>query len=309
MKKLYLIDASIYIFRAYFSLPDSFVDTNGRPSNAVYGFADFLARLLAQTQPRHIAVTFDESLSTSFRNDMYPPYKANRDLPPPELEAQLKACQDLSEALGLATYVSERYEADDLIGTIANAMRPHDFSMVVISGDKDLTQLIADKDIWWDFTRDRQLNTDGIKQRFGVAPHQIVDLIALMGDKVDNIPGVAGIGPKTAVQLLNHYGSLDAIYAGLEQLPVLNLRRAAKVYEWLKGSKEHAYLSQRLARIAIDAPITCRRELLARHPVDQSALTALCEELNFGDRMRERLKTSNNHFNSSSKFEVRSSKT
>ncbi len=228
-------------------------------------------------------------MTTSFRNELYPAYKANRELPPPELEAQLNACQQLSAALGLATYVSARYEADDLIGTLANTMRAHDFTMVIVSADKDLSQLIHDGDIWWDFTRDRRLGVEDIKAQFGVFPHQIVDLIALMGDKVDNIPGVKGIGQKTATQLLDYFGSLNAVYTRLSEVPNMELRRAYKVYESLRDAEEQAYLSQRLAQIAIDAPISCDHESLMRRPVDQDALGALCERLGFGDAMYRRL--------------------
>lgn len=289
LKKLYLIDASIYIFRAYFSLPDTLIDTTGNPANAVYGYAGFLTRLLEQSQAHYIAVTFDESLTTSFRNEIYPAYKTNRALPPPELEAQLNACQELTRALGLASYVSERFEADDLIGTLANGMRSHDFSMVIVSGDKDLTQLIRDDDIWWDFTRDRQLQAADIKRQFGVDPEQIVDLIALMGDKVDNIPGVSGIGQKTAARLLNRFGSLESIYERLAEIPHMKLRGGAeKIRALLKEAKEQAYLSQRLARIATDAPIRYSQQTLARRPPDGAQLAALCDELNFGDGIKKR---------------------
>ncbi|MFQ5936879.1 MAG: 5'-3' exonuclease H3TH domain-containing protein [Acidiferrobacterales bacterium] len=293
MKKLYLVDASIYIFRAYFSIPEHLTDTDGNPANAVYGFAGFLASLLEKSQARHVAVAFDESLTTSFRNDFYPPYKANRALPPPELEAQLAACQQLSRAVGLATFVDARYEADDLIGTLANAMSARGFSIVIVTADKDLTQLIGADDVWWDFTRDRQLRARDIKTQFGVAPEQIVDLIALAGDKVDNIPGVAGIGPGTAVKLLSRFGSLDSIYAHLNEIPTLNLRRAAAVRTALDNHKEQAYLSQRLARLALDAPIRFTEGSLARQPVDQQQLTALCERLNFGDNLKRRLQVAN----------------
>ena len=264
-------------------------DANGNPVNAVYGFADFLARLLAQTDAKHIAVAFDESLTTSFRNEIYPAYKENRELPPPELEAQLAACQELSESMGLASYVSARYEADDLIGTLAHHMRRRGFTMVIVSGDKDLTQLIDDGDIWWDFTRGRRFGPADIKTHFGVMPDQIVDFIALMGDKVDNIPGVTGIGQKTAAQLLDHFGSLDAIYERLDEVPDLKIRRAPHVHRMLKDGRKNAYLSQRLADIAVDAPISFDPERLARQPADRNRLSALCDELGFGRGMRERL--------------------
>jgi DNA polymerase-1 len=289
MQPLYLIDASIYIFRAYFSIPEHLTDAEGNPANAVYGFAGFLAMLLEKTQAAHIAVAFDESLTTSFRNEIYPPYKANRALPPPELEAQLAACQELARAMGLETFVSPRYESDDLIGTASYAMREQGFRAVIVSGDKDLTQLIGAQDMWWDFTRDRQLDAAGIKRQFGVTPQQIVDLIALMGDSVDNIPGVPGIGPKTAVALLSHFGSLAAIYDRLEEIPRMNLRGAPRVHTLIKDNQESALLSQRLARIATDAPIECTPQSLARQSMDRVKLEELCDRLNFGKNLRSKL--------------------
>ncbi len=289
MQPIYLIDASIYIFRAYFSIPEDLTDVDGNPANAVYGFAGFLGALLEKTQAAHIAIAFDESLTTSFRNDIYPPYKANRALPPPELEAQLAACQELARAMGLETFASARYEADDLIGTLAYTMREHDFRAVIVSGDKDLTQLIGVEDIWWDFTRDRQLGAAGIEQHFGVTPQQIVDLIALTGDSVDNIPGVPGVGPKTAVALLSHFGSLADIYDRLEEIPQMNLRGAPRVHALVKDNRESAFLSQRLARIVTDAPIDCSPQSLARQNVDRAGLAELCDRLNFGKGLRKRL--------------------
>ncbi len=289
MKPLYLIDASVYVFRAYFSLPITLVDLDGSPANAVYGFADFLARLLDVTAAEHIGIAFDESLTTSFRNEIYPPYKANRELPPPELEAQLEGCQELASALGLATFVSKRYEADDLIGTIAARLRPKGFSAVFVSTDKDLMQLLQDGDVWWNFARDERLGADGVQERFGVGPTQIVDLIALAGDKVDNIPGVPGVGLKTAATLLNHFGSLDGIYAELPKIGALPLRGAKSVQAALEQGKDQAYLSQRLARIALDAPVNLEPEALARQPADRPWLVELCDRLQFGEAIRGKL--------------------
>lgn len=289
MKPLYLIDASVYVFRAYFSLPITLVDLDGFPANAVYGFADFLARLLDATKAEHIGVAFDESLTTSFRNEIYPAYKANRELPPPELEAQLESCQELASALGLPTFASKRYEADDLIGTLAARMRPIGFSAVFVSTDKDLMQLLQDGDTWWNFARDERLGAEDVKDRFGVGPGQIVDLIALAGDKVDNIPGVPGVGLKTAAALLNQFGSLDAVYAGLEKVSALPFRGAKSVQTALEKARDQAYLSQRLARIALDAPVELGSEALARQPIDRAWLVELCDRLQFGEAIRSRL--------------------
>ncbi len=294
MKQIYLVDASIYIFRAYFSIPEDLTDRRGNPVNAVYGFANFLGGLLDRTRAGHVAVAFDESLTTSFRNEIYPPYKSNRVLPPPELEAQLAACQELTQAVGLASLVSSRYEADDLIGTVANTMRRAGFAAVIVSGDKDLTQLIGPHDIWWDYTRDRQFDRAAIKEHFGVDPRQMVDLMALTGDAVDNIPGVPGIGPKTAVQLLNHFGSLDAIYDRLDEIPALSLRSAQRIHALLKEGKDNALLARRLAKIVIDAPIEVSPRSLRRRPIDQAQLQNLCKRLNFGDKLKTKLQAASN---------------
>ena len=289
MKQIYLVDASIYIFRAYFSIPEDLTDRRGNPVNAVYGFASFLGGLLDRTRAGHVGVAFDESLTTSFRNEIYPPYKSNRVLPPPELEAQLAACQELAQAVGLASLVSSRYEADDLIGTVANTMRRAGFAAVIVSGDKDLTQLIGPHDIWWDYTRDRQFDRAAIKEHFGVDPRQMVDLMALTGDAVDNIPGVPGIGPKTAIQLLNHFGSLDAIYDRLDEIPALSLRSAQRIHALLKEGKDNALLARRLAQIVIDAPIEVSPRSLTRRPIDEAQLQNLCKRLNFGDKLKTKL--------------------
>lgn len=290
MDSLYLIDASVYVFRAYFSIPPSMVDAAGNPTNAIYGFAGFLCQFLEQSEARHVAVAFDKSLTTSFRNDIFPGYKAQRELPPPELEAQFDACMELTQALGLATYVDNTYEADDLIGTIAGRMRQHPFSMVYVTVDKDLAQLMQDSDLLWDFARDRRLDSGGVRELFGVAPAQIVDLLALVGDKVDNIPGVPGVGQKTAAALLNHFGSIERAYQRLDDIPALKIRGAARIYDALKEHREQAFLSKKLAQIATDAPVECQATDLHWHAIDQSRVDALMDRLDFGRGIRERLR-------------------
>src|SRR5690554_7126588 len=202
LQTVYLIDASIYIFRAWFSISDDFSNNKGQPTNAVYGFTGFLCSMLEQTKADHIAVAFDESLIESYRNDIYPQYKANRDPAPEELKRQFTWARDIAESMGLRCFGDDRYEADDLIGTLATHWRERGHPICVISSDKDLAQLIRERDIWWDFTRNLKLGRDKIKEKFGVFPEQIADFLALTGDSVDNIPGVPGVGPKSAAALL-----------------------------------------------------------------------------------------------------------
>ncbi len=214
--RVYLIDASIYIFRAYYSVPDDLQNSNGDAINALHGFAGFLAGFLEQVKPQHVAVAFDESLTSSFRNEIFPDYKANRESPPAELSKQFEFCRTLVQTLGLADFSSERFEADDLIGTLAARMRARGFAIVVMSADKDLAQLLEPGDMLWDYARNRRHQHADVQKWLGVEPHQVADWLALAGDAVDNIPGVPGIGPKTAAALLAAFGSLPEIYQQIE---------------------------------------------------------------------------------------------
>ena len=168
----YLVDASPYIFRAYFAPgPD-------REHKAVHGFATFLLRLINEEEPSQLAVAFDESLTTSFRNDIYPAYKANRPLPPPEIVDELQACQEMAAALGAATFVSHRYEADDLVASLCAAL-PSDGEAVIVTNDKDLAQLVTDRITLFDFAKGVRYGPKEVVAKFGVRPDQITDLLAL----------------------------------------------------------------------------------------------------------------------------------
>ena len=185
---LYLVDASLYVFRAWHSMPDEFHDADGWPTNAVHGFARFLLELLERERPRHIAIAFDESLDSCFRNAIYPAYKANRDPAPPELRRQFAWCKALCKAVGLVTLAHTDYEADDLIGTAVHVGRRDGFRSVIVSADKDLSQLLQADDEQYDFAKAVRWKADGVKARHGVHAQQIADYLALTGDAVDNIP-------------------------------------------------------------------------------------------------------------------------
>lgn len=264
---VHLVDASPYVFRAYFSLPASIVDPRGRPVNAVRGFADFLAKYVREERPTHLGVAFDESLTTSFRNDLYPDYKAHRALPPPELEAQLDACQELARALGAAVYAHRRFEADDLIGTLVHGLRRRAHRCVVVSSDKDLAQLVRPGVVLYDYARGVRYDARAVRQRFGVAPARMADYLGLAGDAVDGIPGVPGIGPKTSAALLARFDGLEALYRDLGRVAGLALRGARGVATRLAEHRELAFLSRELATIAQDAPVRpLLRELALARP-------------------------------------------
>ena len=286
---LYLVDASLYVFRAWHSMPDDFRDSDGWPTNAVHGFARFLLELLDRTRPQHIAIAFDEALDSCFRNALYPAYKANREPAPEELRRQFGQCKALCNALGLSVLAHVEYEADDLIGSACHRARRHGVRSVIVSADKDLSQLLDEHDEQWDFARGLRWGIAGVRERHGVEAHQIADYLALAGDAVDNIPGVPGIGRKTAAVLLSHFGSLDALLDRIDEVPFLRLRGAAQAAAKLRQHREQAMLCRLLATIALDAPLCAAAPAYARAGADADGLQTLCDALRFGPLTRRRL--------------------
>lgn len=286
---VYLIDASVYIFRGYFALPSSIADAQGRPANAVHGFADFLAGFLAGTRPQQVAVAFDESLETSFRNELYPDYKANREPAPADLKYQFQVCRAMVEALGLVGLSSNRYEADDLIATLASRAQARGKPVVILTRDKDLAQLLQPNDRLWDYAGDVWLDAEAVADKFGVGPQQMLDFQALVGDAVDNIPGIRGIGPKAAAALLLHFGDLDSLYERLDEVPELTLRGARRLHTLLSESREMALLSRELCRMVVDAELPETAHDLSVKPPVAGRLEAFCDEWGLGGRLRSRL--------------------
>ncbi|RDI97771.1 exodeoxyribonuclease IX [Dyella solisilvae] len=287
---VHLVDGSLYVFRAWHSMPDEFHDADGHPVNAVHGFTRFLCELLERVKPEHLAVAFDASLTTSFRNAIYPAYKANRELPPPDLERQFVLCREVTQALGVPVLIDHTYEADDLIGSALWSLRGHGFRSVIVSADKDFGQLLGEDDEQWDYARNLRWGPAGVLERLGVHPYQVADYLALCGDAVDNIPGVPGIGAKTAAALLAHFGNLDALLERVDEVPFLRLRGAASCATRLREHAEAARLYRRLTRIALDAPVAAQADELRRQHGEAAAIDALCERLRFGPLTRTRLK-------------------
>ncbi|MFA0922066.1 5'-3' exonuclease [Xanthomonas fragariae] len=286
---LYLVDASLYVFRAWHSIPDEFHDAQGWPTNAVHGFARFLLDLLERERPEHITIAFDEALDSCFRHAIYPAYKGNRTPAPDALRRQFAHCKALCAALGLSVLAHRDYEADDLIGSALHSMRTHGLRGVIVSADKDLSQLLFEHDEQWDYARNVRWGMDGVKARLGVHAHQIADYLALCGDAIDNIPGVTGIGAKSAAVLLSHFGSLDALLERIDEIPFLRLRGAAQMAVRLREQREHALLWRQLTTIALDAPLALTELGFTRAQADQDMLTGLCESLRLGPLTRRRL--------------------
>jgi len=272
--RVYLIDASIYVFRAWHVLPADITDDDGHPVNAVHGFADFLARFLGRSNPSHVAVCFDESLTHSARNTIYPPYKANREPAPAELVEQFRRCRALTRAAGLAEFASDRHEADDLIATLAGSAARASHPVTIVTGDKDLAQLVADDGYWWDFARDQHLDARGVERKFGVRPDQIADLLALAGDRIDNIPGVPGIGPPTAARLLVRWDDLDTLYANLDGVARMKFRGASRIARLLAEHEDTVRLARRLTGMLLAEDLPTDIGTLRRRTATSAALTA-----------------------------------
>jgi DNA polymerase-1 len=284
---LYLIDASVFVWRAYHSVPIALVDPDGNPVNALHGFARFLGDLIERVRPRHLAVAFDAQLADSFRARLFPAYKANRDPAPQELKRQFVLCRYICEALGVTTYTSHEYEADDIVGTLATRMRAAGQNVTLVTRDKDLAQLIRPGDEYWDYIGEVRFRYDQIAERFGVQPERMACFLAVTGDACDNIPGVPGVGRKTASMLFRHFESLAHLYADLDRvLKLKQLRNPGFVCSQLRDHRESAFLARQLTEIACDVPIEADLDRIARRPPDLDALNDFYDTVGFGRLLR-----------------------
>lgn len=283
----FLIDSSVFVFRSYYSMSPDLVDVDGNSNHAVYGFARFLVRLLKQTQAQYIAAAFDEALTTSFRNEIYPLYKANRDPAPDDLKAQFKQCKKMAELLGISVFSDNSYEADDLIGTLHQTYAEKGHKICVISADKDLAQLVRPVDWWWDYGKSKPLGFKALTAKFGVRPDQVCDFLALAGDQVDNIPGVKGVGVKTAQILLNHFETLENVLNRCHEIEYLSFRGAQSCMKKIKAQKAEAKLSQQLSKIVVDAPMD--NSDIIKCKADQDQLTEFVQSMRFGPMLRREL--------------------
>lgn len=267
-------------------MPPDIVDRQGNPTHAVYGFARFLGDLLERRRPQYVAVAFDESHGSSFRHRLYPAYKANRDAAPEQLKRQFALCREFCRHLGIAEFASSEYEADDLIGTLAQACRVQGLRVTLVSRDKDLAQLVGPGDVFWDYGDASEYRYHEIAERFGALPERMADYLALRGDSVDNVPGVPGIGPKTAAALMTQFASLDELFDRLDQVADLPLRGAAALSGRLLKHREAAYQARALTRIACNVPMNAgRTELRCRAP-NLERIAAFCDSHGFGILLR-----------------------
>jgi DNA polymerase I len=276
---LILIDGSSYLYRAFHAYPSTM--TNGEiPTNAIYGVANMLRSMMRQFSTDHMAVIFDAKGKT-FRDDIYPEYKANRPSMPDDLRCQIEPLHQLVRAMGLPLISIEGVEADDVIGTLASQASLAGMPVLISTGDKDMAQLVDENVTLINTMTNVVLDRDGVIEKFGVPPELIIDYLALMGDKVDNIPGVAGVGDKTATALLQGIGGVTALYNNLDAIAGLGFRGSKTMAAKLLEHRENALLSYTLATIKLDVELSCTPESLRKEQPNKDKLIELYAKLSF----------------------------
>jgi 5'-3' exonuclease len=286
---VHLLDGHVYIFRAWATLP-SMRAPDGSETGAAYGYTASLLRYLAEQRPEHVAVCLDHA-QTSFRNDIEPTYKAQRGDPPPELEAQFALCEELTLALGVALRKAKEYEADDVIATLARRLMAQGARVRVVTSDKDLAQLVGEDGAvsLYDLVARREIAADGVRAKFGVDPAQIPDFLGLVGDAVDNLPGVPGVGPRSAAAILRVFGRVEDVPADPSAWSGVEVRGASRLARLVAEHRERALRTKRLATLVCDVPgVGAGLADLGWRGADRAAVETLFDRLGWG-RIRDRV--------------------
>lgn len=275
---LILVDGSSYLYRAFHALPP-LANSRGEPTGAVYGVINMLRKLITDYQPEHIAIIFDAKGKT-FRDDIYPEYKSHRPPMPDDLIAQIEPLHHIIQAMGLPLLMIDGVEADDVIGTLAKSATQNEMKTIISTGDKDIAQMVNDKITLVNTMTNTQLDPEGVINKFGIPPHLIVDYLSLVGDSVDNIPGIPGVGPKTAVKWLQEYGSLDGIIQQADQIK-------GKVGDNLREHLSQLPMARILSTIKTDVPLNIHIDQLKPTAPDKKALRELYQHLEFKSWLAE----------------------
>jgi DNA polymerase-1 len=289
-RTLYLIDASSYVYRAFFALPP-LTSPAGLPTNAVYGFSTMLLKLLRETQPQYLGAVFDAPGPT-FRDDLFAAYKANRPAMPDDLAAQVPLVHDVVAAFAIRSLAIPGVEADDVIGSVVQRMEREGVDIMIITGDKDLMQLVDAHVQLWDTMRDRRYDVAAVRGRWGVSPEQVTEIMGLMGDAIDNIPGIKGIGEKTAQALIQRFGTVEELLRRLDELErASDIRGAKKLAATLRAEAETARLSRQLAVVRRDVPLSCRLDDFRYVPPRSDVLRAIFARLGFQSLLKDLVAT------------------
>ena len=274
----YLIDGSAYIYRAFFALP-ALSNSKGLPTNAVYGFTTMLMKILRERKPDCLAITFDEKGPTH-RHEEFKEYKAHRPPMPEGMSAQIPYIHRVVEAFGIPVVRKQGLEADDLIGTLARKAEAAGFEIVIVTGDKDMLQLVTPAVRIFDPVKDKWLGEAECREKFGVEPARVIEIMGLMGDATDNIPGVKGIGEKTAAKLIAEFGTIDNLLMHVDKV------KPARTQTLLKEQAEQARLSRKLATIQTDCPVEFDAKTFTSHPPDPERLAPILREMEFSTLLK-----------------------
>lgn len=280
-KKLYLVDGSSYIYRAFYAIK-SLSNSKGLPTNALYGFTRMLLKLIKEETPDKLAVIFDTKEPT-FRDELYTEYKANREEPPNDLIPQFQYFQPIVDALSIKNISKPGFEADDIIGTIARKAVDDGYEVVIVTGDKDFMQIVGDHLKLYDTMKEKWIGLTEVKEKFGVEPAKVIDIMSLIGDTSDNIPGVKGIGDKTAVKLIKQFGSLEGVLANIDKVSNSSARNA------LKDGVDSAKLSKQLVTIKLDSPVDIEWDDFDINGINIEKAKKIFSELEFFKLLRELL--------------------
>ena len=272
-KTFYLVDGSSYIFRAFFGVRQ-LSTSKGFPTNALYGFINMLQKVIREEKPDYLVVAFD-SPDKTFRHKIYPDYKANREAPPEELAKQFPYFEPLVQAYGLSSVRRPGFEADDIIGTLAKKGIQEGLEVVIVSGDKDMMQLISPNVYMLDTMKNKKFMDKEVVEKFGVQADKVVEVMGLMGDSSDHVPGVAGIGPKTAAELIQKFGSIESLYKRIDEV------EKKKVKEKLERDREKAFMSRELVSIDTEMDLEFNSDLMKAGKIDSAKLKKMFEEFEF----------------------------
>ena len=272
-KTFYLVDGSSYIFRAFFGVRQ-LSTSKGFPTNALYGFINMLQKVIREEKPDYLVVAFD-SPDKTFRHKIYPDYKANREAPPEELAKQFPYFEPLVQAYGLSSVRRPGFEADDIIGTLAKKGTQEELEVVIVSGDKDMMQLISPNVYMLDTMKNKKFMDKEVVEKFGVQADKVVEVMGLMGDSSDHVPGVAGIGPKIAAELIQKFGSIESLYKRINEV------EKKKVKEKLEHDKENAFMSRELVSIDTEMDLEFNSDLMKPGKIDSAKLKKMFEEFEF----------------------------
>ena len=277
---LYLVDGSSYIFRAFYGIRHTLTNSRGLPTNALYGFTTMLMKVVREEQPDYLAVVFDSKAKT-FRHDLYPEYKANRTEPPEDLSAQFPFFEPLVEAFNIFSLRKDGFEADDIIGSLARKAEAKKMDVVIVSNDKDMMQLISPHIRMLDTMKNKWIAEPEVDDKFGVTPDKVIEVLGLMGDSSDHVPGVPGVGPKTATELIQKFGSMEGVYESLDEVT------RKKLKEKLENNRDQAFLSRQLVTIDTEVDLDCELEDLKIRDPHQEKLRDIFSQFEFNSLLAE----------------------